>query len=119
MKASELSKLFLTWFSIMYPDALIYRNQAGCVKKSCGSWIKYGIPPKGSADFISFHSIDFNWMGESEKVFIAKFWEVKTKNDIMSDDQKEFADLVTSKGAEYFIIHEAGKSFTIEKWSEK
>lgn len=122
MKANELSKHFLWWFQNEYPDARIYRNNAGCFKTQAGNWVRYGIPNKGGSDFIAFVSNSSCNYCQSEiceyKCKItwinAQFYEIKTKNDRMSKDQIKFANQITKMGGDYFIVHENPKTINVD-----
>jgi hypothetical protein len=142
MKASELSKKFLIWFQGEYPTAKIYRNNRG-IAKIGKRFIRFGIPtPTGQgkkeklkgSDYISFHPIsvienfdDDDWIN----ICISKFWEIKTKTDVLAEGQINFLNMMTEMGAECFVVHEFVKNknvdidiefpngFWLEKWSVK
>lgn len=151
MKASELSKKFLIWFQNEYPEGKIYRNNRGITTDMKGNWIRYGIPtPTGQgkkeklkgSDYISWHRIKMpkHPAIPDGKLCISKFWEIKTKNDVLAEGQINFLNMMTEMGADCFVVHELTEElkhfgffcpssldpdgllklgFYIEKWSVK
>jgi hypothetical protein len=126
MTANQLSQKFLKWFQAEYPEARIYRNNAGIAKRGKQA-VKFGIPNRGGADFIAFVPYeDFNCYEECSdfksdfktycktickkfsNFLIVEFYEIKTAKDKMSKDQIKFADMITEMGGDYFIVKEIG-----------
>jgi hypothetical protein len=141
MTANQLSKKFLIWWQEQNPDGKIYRNNAGSAKRS-KTYVKFGIPPKGGADWIAFipkQIIKFQdeFSRITSSFLTVQFYEIKTKNDKISPEQKQFFDMITNMGGEVFIVREIPISikehasfynkhfinctdeFFLEKWSIK
>lgn len=136
MTANKLSKLFLKWFQEQNPEAKIYRNNSGTIRRK-NQMIHFGTPNKGGADFIAFVSIR---TGDINNDYLSvEFYKIKTAKDKMLKEQIKFANMITNMGGEYFIVHELKlneiekdhlvirecdkhliiKDFYIEKWSVK
>lgn len=125
MTANNLSKHFLLYWQKQNPDGRIYRNNSGATKTASGGFIRFGIPFKGGPDFIAFlpkqvfYSVKDQQWSESKYILTAEFYEIKTKNDRMSKEQKQFADLITGMGGNYYVVNEIKEKpyFKIEKWN--
>jgi hypothetical protein len=112
MTANELSKRFLKWWQEQNPSGRIFRNNSGTawnVDKNGKKYpVRFGLY-KGSSDFVAFapieeHSILDIKIGISMRT---EFYEIKTAKDKMSKDQIKFANMITSLGGDYFIVHES------------
>jgi len=99
MTANDLSQKFLKWFQSEYPEARIYRNNAGIAKRG-KQIVKFGIPNSGSPDYLAFIP------DHKTKTLRVDFIEIKTINDKLSIKQKQFAKLIKSIYGKYYIINE-------------
>lgn len=56
---------------------------------------------------------------ESIKTYIiAEFWEIKTLNDVISEDQKRFYRVITGMGGTINIVQETPEGWEIVEWKE-
>ena len=148
MTARELGELFLAKWQAENPEGRIYRNNTGVAffQNKDGSLrpVAFGIPaPKlkkkknrakggGGTDYISFKPMCIvhktTAMGPTEggncgvksiTTYIeAEFWEIKTLNDIISEDQKRFYRVITGMGGTINIVQETPEGWEIVEWKE-
>lgn len=141
MTAKTLSELFLAKWQAENPEGRIYRNNTGVAffQNKDGSLrpVAFGIPaPKlgkkkknrakggGGTDYISFKPLipylrcHFEYPGACNSIIISEFWEIKTLDDIISEDQKRFYRVITGMGGTINIVQETPEGWEIVEWKE-
>ena len=79
------------------PDIVMFRNNIATAEVR-GAWVKFGVGGKGGSDLVGVVR------GR------AAFVEVKTPVGRLSAEQKQFAELVRSKGAEFVVLRSADEA---------